>query len=167
VTQDLVSTAPGVYTALLGLVQTAAAAQTPAVASFAFELGSYEPGSYVNVHAIENQNWDWAYLGTFTQYEEFDITGCATVYSGDSPFTNPSVATTVLNQTYTLMQACVMTPLMSNRTIPILGGPSNVIEMTPNFSRYQAGPGEMVGGVSGWYGLIDWSFHFRANVTPQ
>lgn len=166
-TQDLVSTAPGVYTALLGLVGAAAAAQTPAVAVFPFELGQYEPGSYVIVHVIENQSWDWAYLGSFTQYEEFDIGGCVTVYSGDSPATNPSVATTVLNATYNLMQACVMTPVMSNRTIPILGGPANVIEMTPNFSRYSAGPADLGGGMSGWFGLIDFSFHFRANVTPS
>lgn len=162
---DLVSTAPGIYTALLGLIETAAAQQSPAVSVFAFELGQYEPATYVTVHAIENQNWDWAYLGTFTQYEEYDIAGCTSVYSGDSPNTNPSVASTVMNATYNLFQATVMTPAMSNRTIPILGGPSNVIEMTPNYSRYTAGLG--VGGTpSGWVGCIDWSFHFRANATP-
>lgn len=164
---DLVSTAPGIYTALLGLVQTAAAGQSPAVSVFAFEIGQYEPATYITVHAIENQSWEWAYLGTYTQYEEYDIVGCASVYSGESPNTNPSVATTVMNQTYNLFQAAVMTPVMSNRTIPILGGPSNVIEMTPNFSRYTAGLGDMGGQPAGWVGCIDWSFHFRANVTPQ
>ena len=59
-----------------------------------------------------------------------------------------------------------MTPAMSNRTIPILGGSTNVLEMLPGYSRYTAGPGEMVGGETGWYGLIEWSFHFKANVTP-
>jgi hypothetical protein len=165
-TQDLVSTAPGVYTALLGLVEAAAATQTPAVSVFAFEVGQYEPATYVTVHALENQTWEWAYLGSFTQYEEFDIVGSTSVYSGDSPNTNPSVASTVLNATYSLFQACVMTPAMSNRTIPILGGPSNVIEMTPNFSRYTAGLGDVGGQTSGWVGLISWSFHFKANVTP-
>lgn len=163
---DLVSTAPGVYTALLGLVEAAAAAQSPAVSVFAFEVGQYEPATYITVHAIEDQTWEWAYLGTFTQYEEFDIAGCVSVYSGDSPNTNPSVATTVLNETYSLFQACVMTPAMSNRTIPILGGPSNVIEMTPNHSRYAANLGDVGGSPSGWVGSIDWSFHFKANVTP-
>lgn len=166
-TQDLVSTAPGVYTALLGLVQAAAAAQTPAVTVFAFEIGQYEPATYTTVHAIENQTWDWAYLGTYTQYETFDIAGCTAVYSGDSPNTNPSVASTVLNATYQLFQATVMTPVMSNRTIPILGGPSNVIEMTPNYSRYTAGPGNMGESQAGWSGEIEWSFAFKANVTPS
>lgn len=164
---DLVSTAPGIYTALLGLVEAAAAEQTPAVSVFAFEIGQYEPATYVTVHAIENQSWEWAYLGTYTQYEEYDIAGCVSVYSGDSPNTNPSVASTVLTQTYNTFQAIVMTPAMSNRTIPILGGPSNVIEMTPNYSRYTAGLGDVGGTPSGWVGSIDWSFHFRANVTPQ
>lgn len=166
-TQDLVSTAPGVFTALLGLVQTAAATQNPPVNVFAFELGQYEPGSYVTVHAIENQTWDWAYLGTFTQREEFDISGVATVFSGDSASVGSTVVTDVLNQTYSLFQALVMTPVMSNRTIPILGGPSNVFEMTPNHTRYEASPGEIGGAPGGWVGLIDWSFRFRANVTPS
>ena len=165
--QDLVSTAPSVYTALLGLVKTAAAAQNPAVSVFAFELGEYEPGSYVTVHAIENQQWDWAYLGTFTQYEEFDICGCATVFTGDSPATNSTVATSTMTSTYSLFQNCVMTPAMSNRTIPILGGPANVIEMVPGFTRYTAGPSSIGGQMAGWAGVIEWAFHFKANVTPQ
>lgn len=165
--QDLVSTAPGVFAALLGLVEAAAAAQNPPVSVFAFELGEYEPGSYVTVHAIENQTWDWAYLGPFTQREEYDIAGCATVYVGDSPATNPTIASTVVTQTYSLFQTLVMTPAMSNRTIPILGGPSNVIEMTPNFTRYTAGPGISSGAAAGWYGLIEWAFHFVADVSPQ
>jgi hypothetical protein len=166
-TQDLVSTAPGVYAALLGLVEAAAAAQTPAVSVFSFEMGQYQPATYTTVHAIENQTWDWAYLGTFTQCEEYDICGCTAVYSGDSPNTNPSVASTVLTATYNLFQATVMTPAMSNRTIPILGGPENVFEMTPNYSRYTAGLGNVGGEEAGWSGEIEWSFHFRANVTPQ
>jgi hypothetical protein len=167
VSQDLVSTAPGVYTALLGLVEAAGAAQSPAVSVFAFEVGQYEPATYTTVHAIENQTWEWAYLGTYTQCEEYDVCGCTAVYSGDSPNTNPSVATTVLNQTYSLFQALVMTPAMSNRTIPILGGPANVIEMTPNYSRYTAGLGNVGGAPAGWSGEIEWSFHFKANVTPS
>jgi hypothetical protein len=166
-TQDLVSTAPAVYEALLGLVQTAAAAQNPPVIVFPFSPGQYEPGSYVTITAIENQTWDWAYLGTFTQREEFDICGCATVFSGDSVSLGSTVVTDVLNQTYSLFQALVMTPAMSNRTIPILGGPSNVIEMTPNYSRYTAGPGEIGGSPGGWFGMVEWAFHFCANVTPQ
>ena len=165
--QDLVSTAPGMFSALLSLVQNAAAGLNPAPAVFAFELGEYVPGSYVTVHAIENQQWEPAYLGPFSQYEHYDIAGCATVYSGDSPNTNPSVATTVLNDTYSLFQSCVMVPAMSNRTIPILGGPSNVTDMLPGFTRYTAGPGVVGGAQSGWAGVLEFSFHFDATVTPQ
>ena len=165
-TQDLVSTAPAVYTALLGLVQTAAAAQNPAPAVFAFELGQYEPGSYVTVHAIENQRWDPETIGSFSQIEEYEVCGCATVFSGDSPATNPSVASTVLNATYSLFQSCVMTPAMSNRTMPILGGPPNVTRMLPAFTRYTGAPGNIGGAQGGWVGIVEWAFSFQAYVTP-
>lgn len=165
-TQNLSSTAPGIYKALLGLVQTAAAGQNPPINVFPFEIGQYEPGSYVTVQAVENHHWEWAYIGTFTQYEAYDVCGIATVFTGDS-VTSGTVATDVMAQTYSLFETCVMTPVMSNRNIPILGGPSNVIEMTPNDSGYTAEPGLVDGNPSGWVGVIPWSFHFRANVTPQ
>lgn len=164
--QDLVSTAPGVYSALLGLVQAAAVAQSPPVSVFAFELGQYEPGSYVTVHAIENHQWDPETIGTFSQREGYDVCGCATVFTGDSPATNAPVATTILAQTYALFQALVMTPAMSNRVIPILGASTDVFQMLPGFSRYSAGPGNMAGGEAGWVGILEWSFHFDALVTP-
>ena len=166
-TQDLVSSAPGVYSAFLALVQNAAAVQNPAPAVFAFELGEYEPGSYVTVHAIENHEWAPETIGTFSQTEGYDIVGCATVYSGDSPATNPSVATTVLNQTYSLFQSCVMTPVMSNRTMPILGttGPSPY-QMLPGYARYTASPASMGGNPAGWAGVLEFSFHFDAYITP-
>jgi hypothetical protein len=166
-TQDLVSSAPGIYTAFLGLAQTAGAVQTPAVAVFAFELGQYEPGSYLTVHAIENHEWSPETIGTFSQTEGYDIVGCATVFSGDSPNTNPSVATTVLSQTYSLFQACVMTPVMSNRTMPILGttGPSPY-QMLPGFARYTGGLGNIGGSPAGWAGVLEFSFHFDAYISP-
>jgi hypothetical protein len=165
-TQDLVSTAPGVWIALLGLVEAAAAAQTPAVSVFPYELAEYEPASYVIVGDILNHGWVPESLGTFSQVESYDIVGAATVFSGDSPGLKPSVVSTVLSATYSLFQACVMTPLMSNRTIPILGATPSPYQMLPGFARYSAGVGD-VGGTEGWYGRIDWAFSFEAFVTPQ
>lgn len=162
---DLVSTAPGVYTALLALVQTAAAAQNPAVQVFPFELGTYEPGSYVTVHAIENQTWTPETLGTFSQLEHYDICGSATVFTGDSPATNANVATQTLAAAYSLFQACVMTPVMSNRTEPIFGVSNGPYQVLPAWSRYVAGLG-VEGGPAGWFGMVQWGFHFDAYVTP-
>lgn len=164
---DLVSTAPGVWTALLGLVQTAAAAQNPAVQVFPYELAEYEPASYVIVGGIEHHKWAPESLGSFAQQEHYDIVGLATVFSGDSPGLNPDVVSTVLTDTYNLFQACVMTPVMSNRTMPILGttGPSPY-ELIPGYTRYTAGVADVGGGAEGWYGQIAWSYHFDAYVTP-
>lgn len=166
-TQDLVSSAPGIWTALLSLVQTAAAAQTPAVQVFPYELAQYEPASYVIVGGIEHHKWAPESLGSFTQEEHYDIVGCATVFTGDSPGMNPNVVTTVLSQTYSLFQACVMTPVMSNRDMPIFGttGPSP-FQMLPGYTRYTAGVADIGGGADGWYGQIEWSFHFDAFITP-
>lgn len=165
-TQDLVSTAPTTYTAMLGLIETAAAAQNPAVSVFAFELGQYEPGSYIMLHQIANHSWTVETLGSFTQLEHYDICGKVTVFSGDSPATNPSVATTVMSSTYTLFQATVMTPMMSNRTIPILGGSRQVYQMMPTMSQYTAGLGEIADQPAGWVGMIDFYYHFDAYITP-
>ena len=165
--QDLVSSAPGIYQAMLTLVQQAAAAQNPVVSVFPFELGQYEPGSYVTLHAIENHRFEWAYIPTFTQYEYYDITGVATVFTGDSPADNPTVATTVLNQTYSLFQNVVMTPVISNRDMPIFQtqGPSPLM-MLPEVAQYTAGVGNLAGGPGGWVGTIDFRYSFTALVTP-
>lgn len=165
--QDLVSAVPGVFSALLGLVQQAAAAQNPAPAVFAYELLQYEPGAYIIVHEIIGPEYEWESIGSFTQKERFEICGYATVYTGDSPGTNPSVALTVLQQTFNLFQSCVMTPVMSNRTMPLLGttGPSPYL-MLPSKMAYAAGPANIGGSSSGWYGQYDWSFSFESLLTP-
>ena len=165
--QDLVSSAPGIYQALLSLVQTAAAAQKPApIQVFPFELGQYEPGSYVTLHAIENHTFEWAYIGPFSQYEHYDVVGCATVFTGDT-VTSGTVATDVLSQTYSLFQTLVMTPVMSNRNMPIFNttGPTPYL-MLPEYARYSAGPGEIGGNPGGWVGVIEFAYHFDALVTP-
>ncbi|GAC1530908.1 MAG: hypothetical protein NVS3B1_23610 [Marmoricola sp.] len=163
---NLVSTVPGVYNALFKLVAAAGKAQNPSVSVFSFELGQFEPGSYVTVHGVENHDWEWETIGAFSQKEHYDITGTATVFSGDSPATDVNVASTVLSQTYSLFQNLVMIPIMSNRTMPILGGPPNVYSMLPGHTRYTAEPGNIGGGASGWVGIIEFSFHFDALCTP-
>lgn len=164
--QNLVSSVPGIFSALLGLLQTAAAQQTPPVQVFPFAVGPYEPASYVTLHATENHTFEWAYLGTFSQYEHYDIVGAASVFTGDS-VTSGTVATDILNQTYALFQAVVMTPVMSNRDMPIFqtSGPSPY-EMLPERAQYSAAPGEIGGNPGGWVGCIDFSYHFDAVITP-
>lgn len=164
--QDLVSSVPGIYQAMLSLLQTAAAAQNPPIQVFPFEIGSYEPGSYVTLHAIENHTFEAAYIGTFGQYEHYDICGCASVFTGDT-VTSGTVATDILTQTYNLFQAVVMTPVMSNRTIPIFQttGPSPY-EMLPESAQYRGEAGEIGGNPAGWAGTIDFRYHFDAIVTP-
>lgn len=164
---DLVSTAPAIYEAFLKLVEEAAEGLSPQPAVFPFELGQYEPGSYITVHEIANHEWEWETIGAFTQKERYEVCGCATVYSGDSPATNKTLATAVMSETYSLFNTCVMTPLMSHRTVPLLGvtGVSPYL-MLPYYGRYEAHPGSADGGQAGWCGVLNWSYHFEALVTP-
>ena len=181
-TQDLVSSVPGIYDALLGLIQTAAAGATnpvpnapdPKVYVFPFEIGQYEPGAYVTVHGItgpqgsgQGPQYQWESIGSFSQKELFGIKGNVTVFSGDSPTNNPSVATQVLGWCLALFQTCVMTPVMSNRNMPLLGtaGPSPYL-LLPARMGYTAGPGTIGGGPGGWDGTYSWSFHFESIITP-
>ena len=165
-TQNLVSSAPGIYQALLSLVQTAAGQQQPPVNVFPFEPGQYVPGSWVTVQGIENHEWEWESIGSFSQKEHYDVCGQVVVYTGDT-VTSGTVPIDVLTQTYSLFQAAVMTPVMSNRTMPLLGttGPSPFL-MLPGHTRYAASPGEIGGEEAGWLGVVEWSFHFDAYITP-
>lgn len=180
--QDLVSSVPGIFDALLGLVQSAAAsasnpvtnAPDPKVYVFPFELGDYVPGAYVTVHGItgpqgsgQGPQYQWESLGSFSQREIFGIKGAVTVFSGDSPTNDATIATKVLGWCMSLFQTCVMTPVMSNRNIPLLGttGPSPLM-MLPARMGYSGGPGTIGGAVGGWAGVYSWSFHFESMITP-
>lgn len=165
-TQDLVSSAPGIYQALLALIRTAAAAQNPPISVFPFESGPSEPGSYVSLHAIENHHWEWAYIGSFTQYEHYDIVGVATVFTGNSVI-NGTVATDIMTQTYNLFQTVVMTPVMSNRNEPIFQttGPTPYL-MLPERAQYNGEPGIVDGQPAGWVGTVEFCYHFDATNTP-
>ena len=179
---DLVSSVPGVFDALLGLVQSAAAgvsnpvpnAPDPAVYVYPFELGEYAPGAYVTIHGItgpqgsgEGPQYNWESIGGFSQKELFGINGAVTVFAGDSPTNNASIPVQVLGWCMSLFQACVMTPVMSNRNMPILGttGPSPYL-MLPAQMGYSGGPGAVGDGFAGWAGVYSWSFHFESIITP-
>lgn len=167
---DLISTAPYVWSALLGLIETAALAQNPVVQVFPFELGQYEPAAYVMLTGIEQHTFEWETIGSFTQKETYDICGKVTYWTGDSPADTQDVASTVITQVYSTFQTLVMTPAMSNRTVPILGNTyaaaGAVYLMLPGYARYSAAPGLMQGAQAGWEGTLAWSFHFEALVTP-
>lgn len=164
---DLISSAPGIFQALNTLCVAAGAAQSPTVPVYAFALTQQEPASYVLLQGIENHTFEWGSIGPFAQKEHYDITGQATVFSGSATPDDATIVTDILNQTYSLFQSVVMTPVMSNRTQPLLGttGPSPYL-MLPGSARYSAGPGSIGGGAGGWGGVIEFSFHFDAYLTP-
>lgn len=163
---DIVSSVPGIYEALAKLVTEAGNEQSPPVPVFDFEIGQYEPARYITIHEIGGPRYDWEAI-PYQQRELYEIHGLTTVFTGDSPTTNPKVATEVLTETFNLHQACVMTVVVSNRKAPFLGttGPTPQI-MLPEEAHYEAGPGVMDGAPSGWVGKLNWSFHFEAILTP-
>jgi hypothetical protein len=164
---SLISSVPGIYEKLDALLKAAGEEQDPRIPVFSFELGQYEPAGYVFIKEIKQQPYEWEAIGAFTQKETYDICGEATVFSGDSQATNPEVVQRVIEETYALFQNCVMTPVMSNRDMPILGttGPTPYLVL-PWESQPDFGPAEIAGGQAGWYGKINWSFHFEALITP-
>jgi hypothetical protein len=166
VSTDLVSSAPGIYSALLKLVEQAAAEQSPKVPVFAYEVGQWEPQTYLTVHAIEHHEWEIESI-PYQFNEKYEVVGCATVFSGSSPFTTPTVGVTVMNETFNLFNACVMTQIVSHRTAPFLEttGPTPQI-MLPTQTDYTAGPGRMEGGPAGWCGEMTWRVFFEAIITP-
>lgn len=170
-TQDLVSSVPGIFTALVGLIQTAAAAETNQTNVAVWELGNFVTPQYVIIESFTGPNYEWETLGAFSQYELYAIDGTVRLWTGDSPFEHDdltSVPLQVLQDTYSLFQRCVMTPVMSNRTMPLLNttGPTP-LEMLPGRFSYEHGPGHTDKGEPwGWQGLYHWQFTFRALLTP-
>lgn len=165
-TRDLVSSAPGIFQAFLSLINTAAAAQSPIVTVRPFELGQYEPASYVLLHSIENHIFEPRDV-TFGQLEHYDVLGSVVVFTGTGIADNPTVTSTVMNSAYSIFQACVMTPFVENATaMPILNttGPSPY-QGLPGFARYTASVGQSAAGEPwGWEGSLAFSFHFDGYV---
>lgn len=165
--QDLVLSAPLIYNALFALLQETGQEQTPPIDVFPFEVGQYEPGTYVMVTAIENHSIEWETLGYFSQIERYDITGKTSVFTGSSPSAlDSSPATDTITAAYAAHYAMVMTPLITNRSEPILGVTPSPYIMIPTRAEYSSGPGEIGDGPGGWEGTVDWTFHFETYLTP-
>lgn len=168
---DLLTTAPGTFANLYSLATEAANELNPSPMVFPFELNQYEPGSYVMISGIRGPEISWENIGTFSQIERFSIYGKATVYTGLSLTDDPTVAVSVLSDTYTLFQQVIMTPIMSNRFVPILGAipgfaDGTMYSVLPAYTRYEGMPGNIAGGQNGWSGVVDWAFNFEAYITP-
>jgi hypothetical protein len=166
--QDLVSSVPGIYAALFGLIKAAAAQQTPAVAVYPFEVGVNEPAAYIQLHKILGPSYEWESIGFFQQKERYEIVGMVSVFSGASPAEDPTIAIEQLQTAFTLLQSCVNTPVFSNRAMPMLGttGPSP-LQMLPSHFSTDAGPGDIDGVPTGWQTDITFGFAFEAVLTPS
>lgn len=165
---NFLSSAPGIYTAMLGLIQAAGSTQNPPVDVEAFALGQYEPGSYVEILQIENHIWDMETI-TYSGKEHYDITGIATVFTGTGIKDSPTVGTDILAETYDLFNEIVMSTLITNRNEPTFGttGPTPY-QAIPGYSRYTGGPGRnQQGQPFGFMGVIEWSWHFDAYISPS
>jgi hypothetical protein len=167
VVQTLVSTVPGTYAALLEKLLEACNEQEQPTALFDFAIGSYEPGQYVIVQGFMGPTWVWEGLGTYEQREKYTIHGYCSVFSGETPFINSSIAVEVLNQCFDLFQQTVAKVMFSNRNMPILGAEPTAYEMKPREAKYSSGPGEIDGAAAGWEGILNWAFDFSAIIKPE
>jgi hypothetical protein len=169
-TQTLISSVPGIYTALLGLVTEAAEEEAnPQVTVFPFELDQYEPAAYIVLSEIRGPRYEWeSFEPFFAQKEFYSIHGKVIVFTGDSGTIRPEVVTNALVSTFDIFQQCVMSPIMSNRNEPMLGttGPSPYL-MLPEETSYEAGVGKIAGTPGGWDSILDWAFRFEALLTVE
>ncbi len=166
-TQDLISSVPGIYTALFNLISAAAAQQATPVQVYPFEVGVNEPAQYIQLHKIIGPRYEWESIGFFQQKELYEIVGMVSVFSGTSPGEDPTIAVEQLQTAFALLQSCVMTPVFSNRTMPLLGttGPSP-LSVLPTVADVDASPGDISGVPTGWQTDITFGFSFEAVLTP-
>lgn len=170
----LTSVQDGTHDAFLGLLQTYAAEQSPAVQVFdTFLTGDYEPSQYVILfgsnHPDEtdaDQDFEIAALGSYAFYEYFTLYGCLTLFQGN---TAPAA---VRDAMWTLFNAVVMAPVVTNRGFggtPVLGSaaPSQLESVVPTFARPVVRTGTMGGGQAGTEGRIEWAFKFSARIMPE
>ena len=163
-----VSSVPGIYEGLLALIREAAEEQSnPLVSVFPFELAQYEPQAYILVGPIKGPRYDW-HAHPSQLEETYEIQGRVTVFSGDSPDTNPTLATEILTQCFAILGSCVMGPAIANRDAPTFGtsGP-NAQVMFPIGADYEAGLEIIAGQPGGWGGVIDWALTFKAIINPS
>lgn len=163
--QGLASSVPGVYAALIGLVEEAAGEQSEPIAVFPFELKQYEPATYILLGGIKGPRYEWESIGYYSQTEKYEIHGKVATFTGASG--EKAIAVAAIANTYAAFNACVMSPVISNRNEPILGteGPSPYLVL-PDEAQFSAGVGLIDNGPAGWQTTLDWSFHFEAYLTP-
>lgn len=166
-TGSFVSSVPGIYEALLGLIREAAKEQSEPVSVFPDLLAQFEPQRYIIVGPVSGPRYNIHAIPLQLE-ETYEIRGKATVFSGESAATNPVLAAEVLAQTFTLLGECVLGPAIANRDAPTFGttGPSAQV-MFPVEADYSAGPDILAGQPSGWGGVIDWALSFKAIITPS
>jgi hypothetical protein len=163
---DVVSSVPGIYKALFSLIEKAAGEQESAPAVFPWELKQYEPRSYIVVSGIKGPRFEWHAI-PYQQEEHYSIFGKVSVFTGEAQTPNTEVAVAAMEEVWSLFNACVMTPVVSNVKAPFLGttGPTPQI-MLPEEADFNAGVGIIANGPAGWQANIDWSFSFAAILTP-
>lgn len=168
---NLTSTAPGVWNAFLGLIQTATTGVTVAinaegVTAYDQFIPSVEPTNYVVLVDIYNQKWTPEGIG-YQFREDYLIRGYATIATGASPGDDPTVPATVRTQTWGMYNTCVQTVMVDNANLPIFDTNPSPFQGLPTASNYTAGTGKANGGGQvGWYGRIDFAYRFSALVLP-
>jgi hypothetical protein len=164
----LISTAPTVYAALLGLIQQAALQYLPPIQVFPAELLEYQPGSYIIVGSVENHQFD-PEATQYTFLEHYDINGLCTVFAGD---VGGESASDIMTATYNLFTNIVGATVVEHRGgngIPVLGITSypSPYEIKFGYARYIGSPGNIGGAQAGWQGTINWSFALSAYLSSS
>lgn len=166
---NLTSTVPGVWSAFLGLIQTAATDVTindEGVSVFAFALTQDEPANYVILTSITNQKFTPEGIG-YQFREDYQINGYATVYTGASPADDMTITNTVLGQTWDLYNQVVMSTMVEHADMPVFGANPTPFQGLPVMANYTAAPGKVNGGQAGWAGVVQFAYRFSAICYPS
>jgi hypothetical protein len=166
-TATLGSAAPASYAALVSLIKANAAAQDPPIDVFEAELNQYEPGAYIIVDGIFDD--EYAIEATGYEYiESFNIEGYCTVFTGSD---GGAIPHQICTQTYGVFTNVVMRAVVDNRGgngIPVLGVVTYPypFEIKAHLGNYKGTPANIGGQQAGWQGMLTWSFELRSYVAP-
>lgn len=168
----LTSTAPYVWEAFVKKAEEASNALAHPVPIFQFQVGQYQPSAgYVEFAEIADHRWEWENLGVYTQNEFYEIIGTVTVATERTPNNEPKVVHEIMQETYTLFNAVIVTPGITERNAPVLGNEypveAAVWRTLPTRAHYSSGIGEIAGEPGGFYGQINWGWEFAAYITPH
>lgn len=167
---NLTSTVPGAFNTLYTLLAAAGAGQSPPIPVFHSEIirGQYTQGGYVLLESVQDHEFEIAALGSYAQYETYDIHGSVSYYQGGpDPVT---LVEAVLNQTWSIYAAVVMTTVVANRGVPgqpVLGsgGPVQLLEIVPKFANYSGAPADIGGDASGFVGTVEFAYWLKGRLT--